>query len=67
MEGHLAEHLARLPPEDARTRTILETMQREELRHAQAAQTAGAAELPLPLRTLMGLTSKLMTRSAYYV
>ncbi|HEX9474710.1 MAG TPA: 2-polyprenyl-3-methyl-6-methoxy-1,4-benzoquinone monooxygenase [Steroidobacteraceae bacterium] len=67
VEGHLAEHLARLPPEDARTRTILETMQREELGHAQAAQTAGAAELPALLRALMGLTSQLMTRSAYYV
>ena len=67
VEGHLAEHLARLPAQDVRSRSILETMQREEIRHAQAAQTAGAAELPPPLRTLMGLTSKLMTRSAYYV
>jgi ubiquinone biosynthesis monooxygenase Coq7 len=67
VEGHLAEHLARLPLQDARSRCILEIMQREETGHAQAAQAAGAAELPAPLRTLMGLSSKLMTRSAYYV
>jgi ubiquinone biosynthesis monooxygenase Coq7 len=63
----MAEHLARLPLQDARSRCILEIMQREETGHAQAAQAAGAAELPAPLRTLMGLSSKLMTRSAYYV
>jgi len=67
VEGHLAEHLVRLPVQDVRSRCILETMQREETGHAQAAQAAGAEELPLPLRTLMGLTSQLMTRSAYYV
>jgi ubiquinone biosynthesis monooxygenase Coq7 len=67
VEGHLAEHLAKLPAQDARTRSILETMQREETRHAQAAQAKGAEELPAALRTLMALTSTLMTRSAYYV
>ncbi len=67
VEGHLSEHLARLPAADGRSRHILETMQREETGHAQAAQAAGAEELPSPLRILMGLTSKLMTRSAYYV
>jgi ubiquinone biosynthesis monooxygenase Coq7 len=67
VEGHLAEHLSRLPAQDTRSRLILETMRREETGHAQAAQAAGAEELPPPLRTLMGLSSKLMTRSAYYV
>jgi ubiquinone biosynthesis monooxygenase Coq7 len=67
VEGHLAEHLARLPLEDTRSRRILETMQREETGHAQAAEMAGAEELPPPLRTLMGLASKLMTHSAYWV
>jgi 3-demethoxyubiquinol 3-hydroxylase len=67
VEGHLAEHLARLPLEDTRSRRILETMQREETAHAQAAEVAGAEELLPPLRTLMGLTSKLMTHSAYWV
>jgi 3-demethoxyubiquinol 3-hydroxylase len=67
VEGHLTEHLARLPAQDARTRRILEVMQIEETGHARAAQAAGAAELPPPLRALMGLTSQLMTRSAYYV
>jgi ubiquinone biosynthesis monooxygenase Coq7 len=67
VEGHLAEHLSRLPPADQRSRLILETMQREESAHAQAARAAGAAELPAPVRTLMKLTSRLMTRTAYWI
>jgi ubiquinone biosynthesis monooxygenase Coq7 len=43
VEGHLAEHLARLPAQDARSRRILEIMQREETGHAQAAQAVGGA------------------------
>ena len=67
VEGHLAEHLQALPAGDSRSRLILETMQREEAGHAAAARCAGAAELPKPVRFLMGLTSKLMTRTAYWI
>lgn len=67
VEGHLAEHLNRLPAADQRSRLILETMQREESAHAQAARAAGAAELPGPVRTLMSLTARLMTRTAYWI
>jgi ubiquinone biosynthesis monooxygenase Coq7 len=67
VEGHLAEHLTQLPASDQRSRCILETMQREELGHADAARAKGAAELPPPVRALMGLTSKLMTRTAYWL
>ena len=67
VEGHLAEHLQQLPPGDQRSRCILETMQREEVGHADAARAKGAAELPQPVRALMGMTSKLMTRTAYWL
>lgn len=67
VEGHLAEHLTQLPGDDQRSRRILETMQSDELGHADAALAAGAAELPLAVRTLMGLASKLMTRTAYWL
>ena len=67
VEGHLEAHLQSLPKDDARSRRILETMQREEAGHAAAAQAAGAAELPLPVRAAMKLTSKLMTRTAYWL
>jgi ubiquinone biosynthesis monooxygenase Coq7 len=67
VEGHLEAHLQSLPKDDARSRRILETMRREEAGHAAAAQAAGAVELPLPVRAAMKLTSKLMTRTAYWL
>ncbi len=67
VEGHLEEHLQSLPKDDARSRRIVETMQREEAGHAAAAKAAGAVELPLPVRAAMKLTSKLMTRTAYWL
>ncbi len=67
VESHLAEHLGRLPAQDLRSRRILETMQSDEIKHANAAQSKGAAELPQWARTGMGLTSKVMTRLAYWI
>jgi ubiquinone biosynthesis monooxygenase Coq7 len=67
VEGHLAEHLERLPAEDLRSRRILETMQRDEVAHAHAARSRGASELPPLVRTGMKMTSKLMTQLAYWI
>ncbi|MEM7254044.1 MAG: 2-polyprenyl-3-methyl-6-methoxy-1,4-benzoquinone monooxygenase [Pseudomonadota bacterium] len=64
---HLDAHLARLPDGDARSRAILRQMRDDEARHGQEAQSQGAATLPLPVRALMQLTSKVMTTSAYWV
>lgn len=63
---HLDEHLARLPEHDAKSRTILQQMKEDEGHHATVALEAGGAELPYPLKQLMGLTSKVMTRTAYW-
>jgi len=62
---HLDEHLERLPTADARSRTILEQMREDEGRHATVALEAGGAELPAPIKRLMGLTSKVMTSLAF--
>jgi demethoxyubiquinone hydroxylase (CLK1/Coq7/Cat5 family) len=68
VEGHLDEHLHRLPPEDARSRAILEAMRAEEVEHGQAAQAAGGAEaLPWPVPTLMRHSARVMTKTAYWV
>ena len=67
VEGHLAEHLVRLPSADLRSRRILEAMQRDETGHADAALARGAVELPQLVRKGMGMTSKLMTRVAYWI
>lgn len=64
---HLDTHLAGLPPEDARSRAIVRKMRDEEAEHGAKAIAAGAAELPGPVKTLMRLTAKVMTRTAYWV
>lgn len=64
---HLDEHLARLPAQDARSRAILEQMRVDEAQHATTAIEAGAARLPEPVKKLMGLTSKVMTRTAFWL
>jgi ubiquinone biosynthesis monooxygenase Coq7 len=67
VEGHLDEHLGRLPASDTRSRAILETMRSEEIAHGQAASAAGGARLPPPLPALMRATARIMTRTAYWL
>jgi len=67
VEGHLDQHLARLPPDDARSRAILETMRSDEIAHGMTAKAAGAAELPTPVRMLMRSTARVMTSTAYWI
>lgn len=64
---HLDEHLASLPEHDAQSRAILEQMRADEAQHATVAIEAGAAPLPGPIKQLMGVVSKVMTRTAYWV
>jgi 3-demethoxyubiquinol 3-hydroxylase len=63
----LKGHLERLPNGDQRTRAIVEQMKMDEASHARTATDHGAAELPLPIRLAMKLTSRVMTRTAYWV
>jgi ubiquinone biosynthesis monooxygenase Coq7 len=67
VEGHLNEHLARLPAKDTRSRAILEAMRTEEVAHGTNARTAGAVNLPWPVRDLMRATAKVMTGTAYWL
>ncbi|MDH5324577.1 MAG: 2-polyprenyl-3-methyl-6-methoxy-1,4-benzoquinone monooxygenase [Gammaproteobacteria bacterium] len=64
---HLDDHLQQLPREDVRSRAILQQMREDELHHATTAVKAGGAELPTPIKRLMGLTSKIMTKSAFWL
>ena len=64
---HLDEHLAQIAPQDEKSRAVLEQMRDDEARHADMAQAAGGAELPLPVKGMMKLTSKIMTKTAYWV
>jgi ubiquinone biosynthesis monooxygenase Coq7 len=67
VEQHLQSHLERLPQADHASRAIVEQMQADEARHAAAARTAGAGELPPPARWAMRVAAKLMTRTAHHI
>ncbi len=67
VEGHLEEHLGKLPPHDNKSRAILEQMKEDEIKHAHMAHDFGAAQLPAPIKAMMGLTSKLMTKTVYHI
>jgi 3-demethoxyubiquinol 3-hydroxylase len=64
---HLESQLQKLPHEDARTRAIIEKMREDEARHGNDAANAGGIALPTPIRSLMSLTSKIMTTTAYRI
>lgn len=65
--AHLDTHLDSLPAEDAKSRAIIEQMRDEEEVHGDNAAKAGAADLPAPVKRLMQMTAKLMTKTAYWV
>ena len=65
--AHLEGHLRRLPPQDEKSRAILEQMKDDEAHHATVAIESGAAELPPPIRRLMRLTARIMTTLAYRI
>jgi len=67
VEGHLEGHLERLPPQDGRSRAMLDQMKDDEARHARTAIEHGAAELPAPFKLAMKLGSRVMTRTAYWI
>lgn len=67
VEKHLESHLGRLPPQDEKSRAILEQMKADEIQHATTALEHGGAQLPLPVRMAMQLSSKVMTGTAYWV
>ena len=64
---HLDEHIAQLPEYDHKTHAILEQMKVDEAHHADIAKAAGGADFPTPIRKLMQLTSKVMTKTAYWL
>ncbi len=65
--AHLQSHLDRLPPGDHASRAIVAQMRDDELRHADAAQDAGAAELPQVVKDLMRAAAKVMTTVAHHI
>jgi ubiquinone biosynthesis monooxygenase Coq7 len=64
---HIDEHLAALPPEDARSREILAQMRTDEARHGETALARGGVEFPAPVKQAMRLVSRVMTETTYRV
>lgn len=67
VEAHLNDHLDKLPPQDGKSRAIVEQMRVDEIEHGSKAQAMGAAEMPLPVRMAMRAMAKVMTTTAYYI
>jgi ubiquinone biosynthesis monooxygenase Coq7 len=67
VEGHLDEHLGRLPAADLHSRAIVQQMRADEAAHGANARAAGGGELPGPVRALMRQTARIMTGTAYWV
>jgi 3-demethoxyubiquinol 3-hydroxylase len=67
VEAHLAGHLERLPAGDHSSRAIVAQMKEEEARHAEEARALGGVDLPAPVRGLMRLAAKVMTRTAHHL
>ncbi|RYF50324.1 MAG: 2-polyprenyl-3-methyl-6-methoxy-1,4-benzoquinone monooxygenase [Comamonadaceae bacterium] len=67
VEAHLDSHLNRLPPDDTASRAVVEQMKEDEARHAAKAWSAGARDLPVPVKGLMRLASRVMTTVAHRI
>ncbi|MDQ5904452.1 MAG: 3-demethoxyubiquinol 3-hydroxylase [Pseudomonadota bacterium] len=67
VEAHLGDHLERLPAADLKSRAVLLQMRTDEIAHAATAVRLGAAELPWLVRSAMKATSRLMTKTAYFL
>jgi ubiquinone biosynthesis monooxygenase Coq7 len=67
VEAHLQGHLERLPAADHASRAIVAQMKDDEAGHANQALSAGAAELPAPVKLAMRAAARVMTTTAHYV
>ncbi|GAB3455166.1 2-polyprenyl-3-methyl-6-methoxy-1,4-benzoquinone monooxygenase [Massilia terrae] len=67
VEAHLDSHLDQLPPQDAKSRAIVDQMRIDEIQHGAAARELGASDMPLPAKMAMQAMAKVMTTTAYYI
>ena len=64
---HLEQHLDELPAADHKSRAILDQMRADEYEHGAQALAMGGQAFPAPVKQMMSLISKLMTRTTYRV
>jgi ubiquinone biosynthesis monooxygenase Coq7 len=64
---HLQEHLHELPESDMRSRAVVHQMLEDEAGHAAMALNAGGYNFPAPVKKVMTLLSKTMTKTSYHI
>lgn len=64
---HLESHLGQLPKDDLESRAIVIQMREDEVQHRDMARDVGAVDLPPVIKKIMALSSKVMTKTAYYL
>lgn len=64
--NHLRHHLSLISYKDIYSQNIINQMMIDETNHAITAQLQGAYQLPSSIKYAMGITSKIMTITAYY-
>ena len=65
--NHLSLHLEKLPEQDSVSRAILAEMRTDEAKHQTTALNEGGLDFPSPIKKLMRITSRIMTRTTYWV
>lgn len=65
--GHLQSHLEKLPPQDAKSRAVVQQMYVDETQHSEMAKQMGGADLPAPVKFAMKMTSRVLTHTAYRI
>ena len=65
--NHLQDHLNKLPEQDDKSEAILTQMLKDEGKHAVNAETAGATQLPAPIKIAMTLMASMMKKTTYRI
>ena len=65
--AHLEGHIKKISKNDNKTHAILEQMKYDEQCHQKTAKSLGSKELPSLFQKIMNATSKLMTKTTYWI
>ena len=65
--AHLEGHIKKISKNDKKTHAILEQMKYDEQCHQKTAKSLGSKELPSFFQKIMNATSKLMTKTTYWI
>ena len=64
---HLEDHINKISKNDKKTHAILEQMKFDEQCHQKTAKSLGSKQLPSFFQKIMNATSKLMTKTTYWI